>query len=135
MTCSNGSMMGEGGSPSAAAISAPMRGATETSANGTNQTDSWNAPLRRFPTSSAKRLFPTPGEPVTVNGPAPTGGSIIKFTSNRSSAIPPTQNTIPAGGTVASFGITTLAVTSSTTATITAAYNGSSLNADLTITP
>ncbi len=72
---------------------------------------------------------------ATLSAAAPTGGSVIKFTSNNSNAVPPSQNTVPAGGTTASFGITTLAVTTTTTATLTATYNGSSQNATLTITP
>ncbi len=72
---------------------------------------------------------------ATLNGPAPTGGAVIKFSSNNASAIPPSQNTVPAGGTIASFNIATLAVTSSQAATLTATYSGSSATAQLTVNP
>jgi hypothetical protein len=72
---------------------------------------------------------------VTLSGQAPSGGQVVKFSSNSSSVVPPAQNTVPAGGNTASFNVSTLAVTSVTSATVTVSCNGGSVSATLRVLP
>ena len=60
-----------------------------------------------------------------AQGPAPAGGATVSLSSSNVAVatVPATVN-IPAGATSGSFTITTLAQTSSTSATISAAYHG-----------
>ncbi|MHB1865684.1 MAG: glycoside hydrolase domain-containing protein, partial [Candidatus Saccharimonadales bacterium] len=72
---------------------------------------------------------------VTLNGPAPSGGAYITLTSNPNTAFPVIGFNVPAGQTSnsATFGSGT--VTSSTTVTVTASYNNSSQQAQVTVNP
>ncbi len=73
---------------------------------------------------------------VTLNGAAPTGGTVVTLTSgNTSAATVPASVTVPAGSTSTTFTVTTLTVATSTAVTITAAASGSSQSAVLTVTP
>ncbi|HEV7454373.1 MAG TPA: DUF2341 domain-containing protein, partial [Candidatus Saccharimonadales bacterium] len=73
---------------------------------------------------------------VTLNGPAPSGGTVVALTSsNTAAAQVPANATVAANATTATFSITTSTVASSTSSTITANYNGSSQAATLTILP
>ncbi len=73
---------------------------------------------------------------LTLDGPAPTGGTTVALSSSRSSvATVPKNATVPAGMTTVRFGITTNKVTSSTSVTITAAIKGTKRTAALTVTP
>jgi hypothetical protein len=62
---------------------------------------------------------------VTLDGAAPTGGATITLTSsNTQAATVPSTITIPAGATTATFTINTNLVASTTSATISAKFNG-----------
>ena len=72
---------------------------------------------------------------VTLTAPAPSGGAVVSLTSSNTSAatVPPTL-TVPAGTTSATTSsVTTSAVGSTTTSVITAAYNGVTRSATLTV--
>ncbi len=72
---------------------------------------------------------------VRLNGPAPTGGASVMLTSNSAAATPPTEVTVAAGATSATFTITTTAVEMSTPVQITATFGGATMMANLTVTP
>jgi len=60
---------------------------------------------------------------MTINGPAPTGGSVVPITVNQA-AVTGTSVTIPAGSTSANFTLTTVPVADSVTVTATATLGG-----------
>lgn len=70
---------------------------------------------------------------VTLNGPAPAGGLIVALSSDNTAASPPQTVTVPAGLTSARFPIATTPVGSTVIATISAAANGVTVRAPLTI--
>lgn len=70
---------------------------------------------------------------VTLNGPAPAGGSQVLVTSDNRAASVPASVTVPAGATSATFVVNTSIVITSTTANISASYNGTK-TATLSIT-
>ena len=70
---------------------------------------------------------------VTLNGPAPAGGSQILLSSNNAAASVPASVTVPAGATSATFTVNTSIVIISTTANIAASCNGTK-TATLSIT-
>jgi hypothetical protein len=73
---------------------------------------------------------------VTLSGPAPAGGAIVALSSsNTAVASVPSNLTVPAGATTATFTVSTSAVAASTTVTIFAAYSGATRSASLTVTP
>jgi hypothetical protein len=72
---------------------------------------------------------------ITINGPAPAGGLKVRLTSSSEDAKVPLIVIVPAGKTTVSFTITTLAVKSAQTATISAYYGTASASAMLTIDP
>jgi hypothetical protein len=61
---------------------------------------------------------------VTLNGPAPSGGALVTLSSDNAVAVVPPSVTVAGGATSAEFSITTSAVSSSTSANISATYNG-----------
>ena len=72
---------------------------------------------------------------VTLSKSAPTGGGIVSLASSATSALTvPPSVTVAQAATTATFTATAGAVTSDQTATITAAYNGSSKLVSLTVT-
>jgi hypothetical protein len=71
---------------------------------------------------------------VYLVGIAPTGGAVATLTSNNSLAVVPPSVTVPQGGTSGAFTVTTTAVSSKTTATLTATYGGAKLSSVLTLT-
>jgi len=73
------------------------------------------------------------GGSVTLSGPAPAGGIIVKLESNQSAATVPPAVIVGAGKSSATFSVKTVAVTAQTSATITASLNGVSQSAPLTI--
>jgi hypothetical protein len=75
------------------------------------------------------------GSIVMLNGQAPAGGAIINLTSSSSAAQVPASVTIPAGNSSANVTIQTSAVNANTVATITATWNGSTAQSQLTILP
>jgi regulation of enolase protein 1 (concanavalin A-like superfamily) len=73
---------------------------------------------------------------VTLNVAAPSGGIVVTLTSsNTAVAGVPSNVTVTAGLTSATFPVTTTAVTTATNVTITATYGSSSKNATLTVNP
>ncbi|MDR3690945.1 MAG: hypothetical protein P4L46_16320 [Fimbriimonas sp.] len=71
---------------------------------------------------------------VTLNGPAPSGGALVRLTSNNSCARVPASVSVPAGATTATFTISTSVVSHNTTATISATLNGTQ-TATITVVP
>jgi trimeric autotransporter adhesin len=71
---------------------------------------------------------------VTLSGPAPAGGASVGIQSSNAAAVVPTSVTVPQGATTAPFTITTSAVSSKTTASITVSDGGTE-SANLTIQP
>ncbi len=72
---------------------------------------------------------------VEISPAAPSGGSVVSFSSNSSLASVPASVTVAAGDKYASVPITTSTVTSDQQVTITANFNGSIKSATLTLTP
>ncbi len=73
---------------------------------------------------------------VTLTGPAPSAGVPITLTSDNAAATPsPASLTIPSGSSSGTFTVNTTAVTTSTTAHITASDGTTNVQATLTITP
>jgi hypothetical protein len=71
---------------------------------------------------------------VTLSAPAPAGGvQVTLHTSNTGVANIPSSVTIPAGATSANFKVSTSVVLVSTSATISASYNGSTKTANLAV--
>jgi hypothetical protein len=71
---------------------------------------------------------------VTLNGPAPAGGArVLLSSSNTAAAQVPSSVTVPAGATSATFTVTTSIVLFSTSADISASYNGSTGTATLAV--
>jgi uncharacterized protein (TIGR03437 family) len=71
---------------------------------------------------------------VVLSEPAPSGGAVVALSSNSSAAIVPATVTVPANTTSATFTVSTGTVSSNQAVTITAAYSGSSAQAELTVT-
>jgi len=72
---------------------------------------------------------------VTVNGLAPSAGAVVSLTSSSPQVSVPATMTVPAGFKSGSFIMHTSAVSASTTATITATWQGVASQAPLTLTP
>jgi hypothetical protein len=68
---------------------------------------------------------------VTLTGPAPAGGAQVFLSSNNGAATVPSSVIVPAGATSASFTVDTSFVLISTSARISASYNGTSRSATL----
>jgi hypothetical protein len=72
---------------------------------------------------------------VALNGPAPTGGTVVTLGSGNSAvASVPTGITIPAGSSSATFTVTTTATSVSTPVAISAAFGGTTQSTTLTVT-
>src|SRR5882672_2496711 len=94
------------------------------------------------PTLTSLTLSPTSvigGSPSTgtvmLSGQALTGGAVVSLSSDNTAAAVPASVTVPPGGTSATFPVTTVAVTASTTLNISASYGGVTHMASLTVTP
>jgi hypothetical protein len=70
---------------------------------------------------------------VTLTGPAPAGGARVFLSSDDGAARVPSSVTVPAGATSATFTINTSFVLISTSATISASYNGTTRMATLSV--
>ncbi len=68
---------------------------------------------------------------VTLTGPAPAGGAQVFLSSNNGAARVPSSVIVPAGASSVSFTVNTSFVLMSTSATISASYNGTSRTATL----
>jgi hypothetical protein len=72
---------------------------------------------------------------VLLNGVAPSGGASVNFTSSSPAVLAPAVGTAPAGSVQVGVALPTTTVTATTTAIITATWNGVSVQAPLTLTP
>jgi hypothetical protein len=72
---------------------------------------------------------------VTLTGPAPTGGTVVQLWTNGWPVFVPTNVTVRAGSTAASFAVTTSDVTATAQGTITAFLNGQSVTTTVTVAP
>jgi probable HAF family extracellular repeat protein len=72
---------------------------------------------------------------VSLNGKAPTGGSVVTLTNTNPAATVPASVTVAAGTASTSFTIKTVAVASAQTGTVKASYNGVSKSHTLTVRP
>ena len=73
---------------------------------------------------------------LVLSGAAPPGGAAISLSSsNAAVAAVPATTSIAEGATSTVFAVSTSAVSSATTVTISASYNGVTRTADLTVTP
>lgn len=70
---------------------------------------------------------------VTLNGPAPSGGSVVKLAVNSNLVTVPANVAVKEGATSATFNIQTKAVSASGIAVITASYNGIEATTRLTV--
>jgi hypothetical protein len=71
---------------------------------------------------------------VTLSGPAPAGGAQVTLSSSNSGvARVPSSVTVPAGATSVTFTVNTSGVLISTSATISASYNGTTKTANLAV--
>ncbi len=68
---------------------------------------------------------------VTLTGPAPSGGAQVFLSSSNGAASVPSSVIVPAGASNATFSVRTSAVFMSTSATISASYNGTTRTATL----
>jgi hypothetical protein len=68
---------------------------------------------------------------VTLTGPAPAGGAQVSLSSSNGAASVPSSVIVPAGASSATFTVRTSAVFMSTSATISASYNGTTRTATL----
>jgi hypothetical protein len=72
---------------------------------------------------------------ITLNGPAPAGGTVVTLKSSRTTAATVAKSvTVPAGATTVTFTISTKKVTSTTSSTITVTAGGVSRTASLSVT-
>jgi hypothetical protein len=72
---------------------------------------------------------------VTLSSPAPSGGTVLSLASSKpSAAAVPSSVTVAAGTRSATFTVSTVAVSSRTSAVISASYNGTTKTATLSIT-
>lgn len=72
---------------------------------------------------------------VTLSGAAPSGGAVVLLSSDNAAASVPASVTVPAGQNAAAFTVTANSVAANTDAKITAAFNGISKSATLTVMP
>ncbi len=72
---------------------------------------------------------------INLNGPAPVGGAVVTISSDLPVATVPASVTIPEEASSATFTITTTSVTASTTANISAVYNGLTKTSSLRVNP
>ncbi|HJU55889.1 MAG TPA: hypothetical protein VJ715_14995 [Pyrinomonadaceae bacterium] len=72
---------------------------------------------------------------VTLTGAAPAAGAVVTLSDNLAATTVPPSVTVPAGVKTKTFTITTTAVTSSQSGTVTASYGGVSKTAPLAVEP
>ncbi len=73
---------------------------------------------------------------VTLDSPAPTGGSVVSLvSSNTNAATVPATVTVAAGSLTGTFTVTSVVTLSALTTTLTATYNGVSRSASVVVTP
>ena len=72
---------------------------------------------------------------VVLTSPAASGGALVSLSSSNPAAVVPGSVTVPGGNDTASFAVSTSAVSALTPVTISAAYGGVALSAQLTVAP
>jgi hypothetical protein len=72
---------------------------------------------------------------VTLTGPAPAGGAVVKLVSASLAAAGPASVTVPAGATSVTFPVRTAVVKTSTPAKFFAYFAGGNVTGMLTVTP
>jgi hypothetical protein len=72
---------------------------------------------------------------IMLNGEAPAGGATLTLSSDSPAVSPPPTVTIDPGSPSASFPLSTSSVTANTTATVTASYNGTTVQGQVTLIP
>ncbi|HEX3303741.1 MAG TPA: hypothetical protein VHR64_12725, partial [Thermomicrobiales bacterium] len=73
---------------------------------------------------------------ATLNGPAPAGGVVVALASSNTAAFRvPSSVTVPGGATSATFSITTSYVTSTTSVTLSASFDGATKSATAKVVP
>ncbi len=72
---------------------------------------------------------------VQLSGPAGAGGVVVELWSNGTPAFVPASVTVPAGSSIATFPVTTLATSASQQDTITAFYEGATTTTTITVVP
>ncbi|MBL0161145.1 MAG: S8 family serine peptidase [Bryobacterales bacterium] len=72
---------------------------------------------------------------LTLDGPAPDTGYVVPITTSVDSLRPPLTATLPPGASTITFPVPSTAVTSPTTATLSATFNGSVRSVSLLIVP
>jgi len=72
---------------------------------------------------------------VMLNGQAPAGGATVSLSSNSPAATPPSTVVVPTGSYSTSITVPTTSVTQTTHATITASWNGVTVQSQITVTP
>jgi hypothetical protein len=72
---------------------------------------------------------------VTLSGPAPSDGAVVALSSSSTAGTIPSNVTVPAGATSASFNVSTGAVATATPVAISASYGGGTQTASLTVLP
>ena len=75
------------------------------------------------------------GGTVQLNGQAPAGGAVVSLSSSSPAVSVPASVTVPAGSFSVGFTPQTSVVSTSTIATITATWNGLSVQGQITLTP
>ncbi|MGA3240835.1 MAG: hypothetical protein ABSG03_31575 [Bryobacteraceae bacterium] len=70
---------------------------------------------------------------ITLTNAAPAGGAAVTLSNTNATLTVPASVTVSAGATIATFAATTSAIPSNQSATVTAAYNGSSANATISL--
>ena len=77
----------------------------------------------------------TAGAIVQLNGQAPPGGATVTLSSDNPNVTPPSSVFVNPGSFSTSFSLPTNMVTANTTATLTATWNGASVQGKVTLTP
>ena len=72
---------------------------------------------------------------VALTGEAPAGGAVLNLSSSSSAVIPPATAIVPAGASAGAIAVQTAAVTTPTAATVTASWNGTSAQTQITVLP
>ena len=115
---------------------------TTTTSTTTTSTTTTTAPPTSVTISSVTVTSPsvqggtTVGGTVTLTGVAPTGGALVALSSSNPAVVSvPATMTVPAGVNSYVFFVSTVQVTTQTSAVITATYNGSSSSVTQTLTP
>ena len=122
-------------------VTVTITGTSGTLTNTTTITLTVTPPPPPLPTVSSLELNPTSvvggtqssTGTVTLSGPAPAGGAQVLLSSSNAAAGVPSSVTVPAGATRATFTVNTSMVLVTTSANISASYNGTTRTATLTI--